>query len=160
MARKIAPGKPPSRIKFTFDAVPNCRNDRFEGAIGRSVDPDKDFFTITETLTTKSRNRLFNEVSHAVGFCGVHPASQEPQNVGLEWDSNTYATTGKFNTAATQFPGWSIQGADGGQPFTAEDITPVRMNASIGTGGVSLTVEVVGTRKDELRILTSDAPCL
>ena len=158
VARKINTqgGKPPSRIKFTFDAAPTAGTIVLKGhrKIGR---PDKDFFTITETLTPRTATvystKYLTQLDSVV-FTGITGAN----NVALDWDSNTYETTGKFNTAATQFPGWSVQGADGGQPFTAEDITPVRMNASIGTGGVSLTVEVVGTRKDELRILTSDAP--
>ena len=155
VARKIAAGKPPSRIKFTFDAAPSAGTIVLKGhrKIGR---PDKDFFTVSETLTPRAATvystKYLTQLDSVV-FTGITGAT----NVALDWDSNTYETSGKFNTAATQFPGWTVQGSDGGQPFVAEDITPVRMTASIGTGGVSLTVEVVGTRKDELRILTSDA---
>ena len=154
-ARKIAAGKPPSRVKFTFDTAPTAGTIVLKGhrKIGR---PSKDFFTVTERLTPRTAQvystKYLTQLDSVV-FTGITGAT----NVGLEWDSNTYDTTGKFNTAATQFPGWTVQGSDGGQPFVAEDITPVRANISIGTGGVSLTVEVVGTRKDELRILTSDA---
>ena len=157
VARKIAPGKPPSRIKFTFDAVPTAGTIVLKGhrKIGR---PDKDFFTITETLTPRAATvystKYLTQLDSVV-FTGITGAA----NVGLEWDSNTYATTGKFNTAGDTV---SRMDCPGGRRrstiYPPEDITPVRMNASIGTGGVSLTVEVVGTRKDELRILTSDAP--
>ena len=148
-------GKPPSRVKFTFDAAPTAGTIVLTGhrKIGRH---EKDFFTVRETITPRAAtvySTKYLTQLDSVRFTGITGAA----NVGLDWDSNTYDTTAKFNTAATQFPGWSVQGSDGGQPFVAEDITPVSMTASIGTGGVSLTIEVVGTRKDELRILTSDA---
>lgn len=148
-------GKPPSRVKFTFDAVPTAGTIVLTGhrKIGRH---EKDFFTVRETLTPRAATvystKYITQLDSVV-FTGITGAT----NVGLDWDSNTYETEGKFNTSAAQFPGWTVQGSDGGQPFVAEDITPVSMNISIGTGGVSLTIEVVGTRKDELRILTSDA---
>ena len=157
VARMVEAGKPPSRVKFTFDTAPTAGTIVVKGIrkIGR---PEVDNFVVTETINPRASEvystNYYKQIDSVV-FTSIAGAT----NVGLDWDSNTYKTEAKFSASPVLFPGWTMQGSDGGQPFVAEDMTPVNMNLSIGTGGVSNTMEVVGTHKTELRKLTAgDAP--
>ena len=151
---KINASSPPSRLKFEFSAVPTAGTVTIKGfrKIGRA---DVDRFPITETATPRAisftSKNYFQEIT-SITFDGITPGNA---TVVVTWGSNTWQHEAKFSTAASEFPGWTVQGSDGGQPFVAEDITPVRMDLSIGTGGVTNTMEVVGTRKDELRTIAT-----
>ena len=152
--KAIKEGRTPSKLKLTFSAKPTAGTVTINGIrkIGRPNNrihkqKDREVLTPREAvvLTTKSWVDI-----ETITFNGITANSI---TVTGEWDSATHETLMRFNTANTLFEGWTVIGADGGAPFVAEDVTPIGARISVTSGGASVDMDVIATRKNELRVI-------
>lgn len=154
---KIAEGMPPSKVVFTFSAKPTGGVMRVKGIrkIGRPNNRLERRITtetirLSETTHTTTKNYVqIDEISF--------PTAVAPGSVTFkaDWDSGTHDNSMKFNESNELFKGWTMQGADGGEPFVAEDVTPISATISVSATGATISMDLIATVKQEKRILTS-----
>ena len=154
--KAVREGQPPSKLKLTFSAAPTAGTVKITGIrkVGR---PNNRIHKQVDTEVLTPRATAITSLKSWVEIKKVESTSLAPNGVTITgaWDSDRYETVMKFNTANTLFEGWTVQGADGGAPFVAEDVTPIAARFSVAAGGASVDMDVIATLKNELRILTS-----
>ena len=159
--KAVKDGNAPSKLQLTFSAAPTAGTVTINGVrkIGRPnnrIHKQKDREVLTPRKAVELTTKSWADIE-SITFSGI--LANDVMVTGA-WDSGTYETLMRFNTANTLFEGWTVQGADGGAPFVAEDVTPIGARINVTSGGASVDMDVIATLKDELRVLAAEGETL